>query len=324
MPRDQDENPGWTMFPDFTYALDSIAELSNLNAVEVHFDRFDQPDYWGSLEESFLMRQESLWKVFHAIEARKLGGQEKSTVTCLALSNLQNVYDKELEASSLFQSVIEDIRQLHLHVNTEVDEYGPEYDLHNDHLDWILRMPVLKALYLSETRIMTHASFTESFILGMTPVTHDWERLPFGAYGFQSRNDAVFTYHGRWHYFFGRIKSELKTLVDFRIAWGKSVSLGGDAVPWTREPRLAIEPELSISRYMVFNESRGFSGPGIYPMRNGEMYFGNGNPDPQPLQQDSRPIDNSGVPPANLAEMHEVDDKQALQDLLQATFARRL
>ncbi|KAI6779016.1 uncharacterized protein J7T54_004512 [Emericellopsis cladophorae] len=248
--------PGWAE------KAEAMFDLSNLNAVEIHLGRncpdeqVDQePDYWNHWVascEDRVTRQNGLKAVFRAIQGRKLGGQERSTVTCRALNNLQSITDKEFEASSLFQSVIVDIRQLHLHVKYEHDEDGINYDFetdlqagllsslssqltaltlsfnqewgtmpgvfsgsglhfpslqtlrlrfftisHDSHFDWVLRMPALKALYLSQTRIMTHAAVKHEFIHTLNLQIHNWERLPLGAYGFKRPNYVFFTYCGR-------------------------------------------------------------------------------------------------------------------------------
>jgi hypothetical protein len=101
-------------FPGFEAALERIAELPYLNAVEVHFyenciAKPDGSDYYISDFESRSARQNSLKAIFRAIQRRKRSRLQETPVRCLALWNLQNVTDKKFEASSLFRSVMADI-----------------------------------------------------------------------------------------------------------------------------------------------------------------------------------------------------------------------
>lgn len=127
------------MYEEFTSAIDSIADLPKLQAVHIRIsDRcHGDPNYdycWESGTELISTRLQTLEAVFRSIEARVAqkkadNGVEITTVTSLAIQNLQNNPLPDFIASDTFQSVAKNLTDLRLLVAEECNESGPDHDL---------------------------------------------------------------------------------------------------------------------------------------------------------------------------------------------------
>ncbi|KAH6675406.1 hypothetical protein F5X68DRAFT_246632 [Plectosphaerella plurivora] len=177
---------------------------------------------------------------------------------------------------------------------------------HDNHLDWVLRIPKLTSLYFTETRIMTLAS----------------ERLPWGSYGIQLQdtNQAVFSYPGRWSYLFDRIRLELDKLRDFRISWADPGVFDGTKTPWTTLPRPTIQTDF-VDRYVVF-EFMTLPVPWTYQKNGGFLNFGDNDADPNHGRIEEWPNSRHAKIP-NPAMVHWVEDDRALEELRETTKARQ-
>lgn len=320
-------------YPGFETALRRISELPRLQAVEIHFSGGYSSEMHGleGCSETRTSRRNTLEAVLCAIQERKLKGDpEFRTVTHLGLKTLPNMAGPEFETFSLFPSIMNDIRHLHLYISTEHNSVVPEHNTrsveritfeprlqaglllsvagqlttltlsfdrawgtlpgyfngagldfarlkalhlwyfvisHDDHFDWVLRMPALASLFLSKTAIMTHARTTAAAIETWRPKSHGWKRLPDGAYGSNQwphleGANTVFTYGRRWNSLFDRIRLELRTLVDFRISWQVEWFSWKMEAPWTMLPKADAAPACMLKRYVAFDG-------GLYRFRPG-------------------------------------------------------
>ncbi|KAH7368436.1 hypothetical protein B0T11DRAFT_296099 [Plectosphaerella cucumerina] len=214
---------------DFTGAVNHISRLPNLNAVEVHFG--PRAILNNAPIDDWAVYQYMYFEYLHFcrnIKHLHLHVKEWGTVPCY------------FSGCGLLFPVLE---TLHLRFFTIS---------HDDHLDWVLRMPALKRLYLAETKMMTLASCNLAVAIRWDIPTHDWKQLPHGAYGFSGQQDSIFEYPRRWSYFFNRIKSELGRLSDFRISWSsphRPVWYDGKKAPWTEVPKSTVSMDSFVERY---------------------------------------------------------------------------
>lgn len=122
---------------------------------------------------------------------------------------------------------------------------------HGDSMDWVLRQKSLKSLRLHNCMIASHLSVDSDSMLEWQVKTHDWLRLPSGAFEFEPDIDEVYHYPGTWEDVFRGIGNELPNLTDFRFHIYCPRSRDED-VPFDRPDRLTTS--LSPLRYVVFDQ----------------------------------------------------------------------
>ena len=140
--RDYDVWDGWEdgNHDEFISAINSIARLPNLQAVSVRFSERcsgvpDNGDSGDMTMEETSTRTHTLVAVFKAVQARAArgaaceGDTDLTTITALALQNLQNKPIPDLIASEPFQSLAQNITDLRLLITEEHNEHGPDDDM---------------------------------------------------------------------------------------------------------------------------------------------------------------------------------------------------
>ncbi|KAJ4323539.1 hypothetical protein N0V84_004280 [Fusarium piperis] len=120
-------------YPAFEAAIDRIAELPHLEALELRFnDRCqavtDTSLFSGDVEE-VESRINTLKAVFGALEKRT-ANPNNSAVRSLTIENLQNLPIPGIIESNAFKNVMKHVTELHLSVATEYNEHGPDRDLY--------------------------------------------------------------------------------------------------------------------------------------------------------------------------------------------------
>ncbi|KAF7542457.1 hypothetical protein G7Z17_g11555 [Cylindrodendrum hubeiense] len=180
---------------------------------------------------------------------------------------------------------------------------------HHDHLDWVLAQSSLKTLRLDRCFILSYISTEADKVEEWNLQTHDWERLPVGAFGFELAEDAVYRFMGTWESMFDKIRTGLPNLIDFQFQihhWG---TVGFD------NPN-PLATELSNGRYIAFDI-------GLCPSRwiepseyTGELDFGDGV-----LSSDTS--ETNGGESMNRGKITEEGDRRAFEELLKAVSQRR-
>lgn len=187
---------------------------------------------------------------------------------------------------------------------------------HHDHLDWVVAQSSLKSLRLDWCFIVSFIRTEATKLVEWNVPTHDWERLPHGAFGFDFSDDAVYRFPGTWESMFDKIRTGLPNLVDFQFHINRSGPVSFD------NPR-PLPTKLSQGRYIVFDI-------GLCPSRwieanydTGELSFGNHcgsrwrriGPEEENECQFKHEM--------NRAKLTEEGDTRAFDALLKATYERR-
>lgn len=121
-------------YPAFTSAINRLAELPNLKAVEVRFsencageeaiesewERFE----WEGVPEKMATRMHTLKAVCAAVVKHKWTPGH-SRIRSLVLENLQNVPVREVTSSEVFKLAVEGVERLELNVLVEANERIP-------------------------------------------------------------------------------------------------------------------------------------------------------------------------------------------------------
>lgn len=182
---------------------------------------------------------------------------------------------------------------------------------HDDHLDWVLAQTSLTTLRLHRCYIASHLRLRLGDVQYWRLRTDDWEEKPRGSYGFVNNNHAVYTYPGTWASVFQRIGTRLPNLTDFRLEndkprfWFKAHGMDG--------------ARLSNRRYIVCDVGNSRS-PWVETDQDGEMEFGNNDPEPVMLDYNGRSWDVKMS--LNRAAETEQADGMALEALLKTIRAR--
>ncbi|KAF4471796.1 F-box domain-containing [Fusarium albosuccineum] len=175
---------------------------------------------------------------------------------------------------------------------------------HHDHLDWVLAQKSLKSLSLKNPRIVTHMRLDDTEVEQWRLRTDDWKRWPVGTFGFEGRNEAIFTFSGTWESVFDSIRTGLPNLVNFHLSDNSRY-------------RPEVVNELSPFRYIVFNI-------GILPTPLIEVDDGCGFEFAEYYGEDAETEKaKSELATLDSAKIHETGDKRALDDLLKAVKERQ-
>jgi hypothetical protein len=84
---------------------------------------------------------------------------------------------------------------------------------HHDQFEWVLRQSRLKCLRMDMCFILSFVVCATNTMLLWNVPTHDWKRLPQGAFG--REQDEVYVYGGTWQTIFASIQERLTHLLDF-------------------------------------------------------------------------------------------------------------
>ncbi|KAK4170829.1 hypothetical protein QBC36DRAFT_341197 [Triangularia setosa] len=176
-------------WPEFLSAVNGIAELPNLRAVNIIFSEgcegSEERKFREEIVENFWTRMHTIENVFKAILQRKaLASAEDSSdlncspITSLTMENLQNMRFDDFLTTDVFRSVVEDITELRLLVTHEYTEYGPDHDIYmkerHEFEPW-LQKELLPCFASRLTSL--HISFHENW--GVAPGDFDGKGLQF-------------------------------------------------------------------------------------------------------------------------------------------------
>lgn len=84
---------------------------------------------------------------------------------------------------------------------------------HHGQLEWVLRQSRLKRLRMDMCFILSFVVCATETMQSWNTPTHDWKRLPQGAFG--REQDEVYVYDGTWRTIFASIQERLTNLSDF-------------------------------------------------------------------------------------------------------------
>ena len=179
------------------------------------------------------------------------------------------------------------------------------------HFDWVLAQTSLSTLRLDRCYIASHIHLPRRDVQTWEVSTDDWDRQPRGSYGFTSRDHDVYTFAGTWATIFSQIRERLTNLQDFRLENDKPQF-------WFRVHGIK-GARLSNRRYIACDAGR-FPSPWLQADWDGEMEFGNNDPDPVVLDPGGRPwyVKMS----LNRAEENEKTDGEALDALMRVIRGR--
>ncbi|KAH7152885.1 heterokaryon incompatibility protein-domain-containing protein [Dactylonectria macrodidyma] len=88
---------------------------------------------------------------------------------------------------------------------------------HYNHLDWVLVQPSLKSLRPDKCFIVSYMCVNNYLVEKWRTQTHDWEKLPQGAFGFRGLGVSVYHFPGTCEFVFDNIRTRLPNLVDFQF-----------------------------------------------------------------------------------------------------------
>lgn len=129
-------------YPAFETAINRIAELPHLEALELRFsDRCqgiaDKHPFSGDFEEAE-SRINTLKAVFGALEKRA-ANPKNSAIRSLTIENLQNLPIPNFTKSNAFSNVMKNVKEIHLSIATEYNEHGPDRDVYKDERQTFVR-----------------------------------------------------------------------------------------------------------------------------------------------------------------------------------------
>ena len=182
---------------------------------------------------------------------------------------------------------------------------------HHDHLDWILEQTSLTSLCLDRCYIVSHLRIPLHDMQSWCVQTNDWEQGALGSYGFTGENREVYTFPGTWASLIHQINTRLLNLMEFRLENEKPRF-------WFRVHGMR-GARLSNHRYIAC-DTKHFPSPWLEADQDGELEFGNNDPEAVILDCGGRPWDVKMS--LNRAAETEQADGEALEALLRAIRGR--
>lgn len=187
-----------------------------------------------------------------------------------------------------------------------------EYCLgHDDSIDWITNQTSLKSLRLISCRIVSHVRLMNNDVRNWNPQTHDWVKMPHGAYGFDG-GEVVFRYYGTWEAVFDKVRQQLPLLTNLHIDYVVYRNMFREELIDTSGVTL------SKHRYTTFNALL-LPSPWFPTRQDGITSFGNGVEQDVLGLTERRPLSRSVINPAR---DNEEGDRRGLMRLVESVEGR--